>query len=344
LRSQRLEDRPIIIRLLRGRVPVGQETALVARLRTLGQDGAGPVPGFVGATFGFRRDGPELGFVALSTWQSIDAISRMTAGAPNAPLPSQQPGRQLTNLTIDLFEVTDESLAAINPEAAALGLIWGRVANHAESAAHEMIRRSAPGVTAAGVLGLHVGRRVVDGRSEILAVASWRDRLALHAFAHQRQGETIAPAFLELLTDWRFETYDCLPPGALEPAPAGPAVLLADDSGRYVDASPAVEGLIGVPAELVLGRTLDELTPANLRAATALAWSDFLAAGHGEGVFDLLRPDGEVVRVNYRARANCPVAGIHASILWAAGEAADDRPVAAVVGDLFPSSAVETAA
>ena len=337
------EDLPIIIRLLRGRVPAGQETALVARLRNLGGDGQGSVAGFVGATFGFRRNGPDLGFMALSTWQSIEAISRMTAGSPSAPWPSQQPGRDLASTTIELFEVADESLAALNPEAAALGLIWGRVARHAEAAAHEMIRQSAPAVAAAGVRGIHVGRRFVDGQTEILVVASWRDRLALHAFAQQRQGRTIDPAFLELLTDWRFETYDCLAPGGLLPAP-GPAVLLADDSGRYVDASPAIEGLLGVPAELVLARTLGDLTPVNLRPAVAGAWSDFLAAGRGEGVFDLLRPDGRIVRVTYRARANCPVAGIHASLLSASDEAGDDRPLADIVADLFPSSAVQSVA
>ncbi len=99
-----------------------------------------------------------------------------------------------------------------------------------------------------------------------------------------------------------------------------------------------------MPAELVLARTLGDLTPPHLRADIGGAWSDFLADGRGDGVFDLLRPDGGIVRVNYRAQTHCPVAGIHASVLWAPGEAGDDRSVAAIVADLFPSSAVHNSA
>ncbi len=331
----------MIIRLLRGTVPAGQEAALVGRLRALAIDA--PMRGFTGATFGFRRGGPELGFMALTTWESIDAIAQLTAGAPDGPVPAQLPGREVEHVSIDLFEAADESLAVLDGDVAALGLIWGKIAPHAESAAHEMIRASAQGIAAAGVRGLHVGRRVHDGQSELLVVASWRDRLALHAFAQRRENGAIDPEFLKLLTDWRFETYDCLAPGALKLAPAAPAVLLADDTGRYIDASPAIEAILGVPAELVMGRTLVDFTPPDRRGAAEAAWQSFLDAGSGQGTFDLLRPDGRVVTVVYRALANCPDSGIHASVLCVPGEAETDRPVASIVADLFPSVVVVAA-
>jgi PAS domain-containing protein len=337
------EDPSMIIRLLRGRVAHGQEVSLVTRLRGLGRDGRGPLAGFAGATFGFRPMGRDLGFVALSTWQTIEAIAAATAGDPDAPLPAQLPGRELIDPTIDLFEVADESPLGIHKDAAALGLIWARVAPHAESAAHDMIRASEPLIVAAGVRALHVGRRVAEGRTELLAVAAWRDRLALHEFAQQRTGGAIDPAFLSLLTDWRFETYDCLAPGSLHLALRGPAVLLADDAGRYLDASPAIEGLIGLPAELILGRTLADLTPPDVREAVAGAWSSFLAAGSGEGTFELLRPDGAIAPVSYRAIANCPAPGIHASVLAALGEPVDPRPVIEIVNELFPFPRVAVA-
>ena len=94
-----------------------------------------PVRGFIGATFGFRRTGPDLGFLALTTWDSIEAVARLTAGSPDRPVPSQLPGREVEQVSIDLFEAADESLAVLDGEAAALGLIWGKVAPHAESAA-----------------------------------------------------------------------------------------------------------------------------------------------------------------------------------------------------------------
>ena len=56
----------MIIRLLRGTVPAGQEAALVRRLRGLTMDV--PLDGFHGATFGFRRRGSDLGFMALDAF------------------------------------------------------------------------------------------------------------------------------------------------------------------------------------------------------------------------------------------------------------------------------------
>jgi PAS domain-containing protein len=331
----------MIIRLLRGTVPVGREGPLVERLRSLELDT--PPPGFIRASFGFRRSETDLGFVALTTWDSIESIARVTAGSPGGAVPSQPPGRELEHVSVDLYEAADESLVPPDGDAAALGLIWGKVAPHAEAAAHEMIRAIAPGVVAAGVRGIHVGRRMVEGQSELLVIASWRDRLALHAFARQRSRGAIDPEFLKLLTDWRFETYDCLAPGTPHLAPAGPAVLLADDTGRYVDASPAVEAILGLPAELVLGRTLAEFTPSGKRGSARTAWLEFLDAGCGEGNFDLLRPDGRVISVVYRAVANCPAPGIHASVLSLPDGPIVRGPVADIVAELFPSDAVVAA-
>lgn len=332
----------IIIRLLRGRVPKGQEGRLVERLR--GLDETGSRVGFAGATFGFRRSGDELGFLALSTWELFEAISQATAGPPDGTIASQPAGETLDAVTIDLFEAADGPPLPVRELAGgALGMITASVAPHAEAAAHEMIRNVGPEVGAAGVAGLHIGRRVLAGRTELLVVASWRDRLALHVFAQNRASGTLDPAFLRLLTDWRFETYDCLGPGATALPAAGPAVLLADDDARYVDASPSIEAIIGVPAELVVRQTLADLTPPGHRADAAAQWAAFLADGRASGEFDLVRADGGLVRVQFRALADCPRAGIHASVIGPVGQPPDPRSVAEIVASVFPD-AVEVAA
>ena len=249
----------MIIRLLRGMVPIGQEAHLVERLRRLDLDKAPPA-GFVGVTLGVRRTGDSLGFLALSTWTSIEAIAAATSGLPDQALPSQPAGRALESVAIDLFEVPEGPPLPVGVDrGGALGIVWARVAPHAEAAAHEMIRAVGPEVGAAGVAGIHVGRRVVDDQTELVVVASWRDRLALHEFAQHRARGTLDPAFLELMTEWRFETYDCVVAGTVSVPPAGPAVLLADDQARYIDASPGIETLIGLPAELVLRQSLADL-------------------------------------------------------------------------------------
>lgn len=299
-----------------------------------------PPPGFAGVTLGVRRTSDSLGFVALSTWTSIEAISAATAGPPDRALLGQPAGRALEGVAIDLFEVpAGPPLPAGVDYGGALGIVWAKVAPHAEAAAHEMIRAVGPEVGAAGVAGIHVGRRVVEGHTELLVVASWRDRLALHAFAQHRARGTLDPAFLELMTEWRFETYDCVVPGGGSVPLAGPAVLLADDDARYIDASAGIETLLGVPAELVLRRTLADLTPPLERPATVERWAAFLAAGEATGTFDVLRPDGGIQPVAFRAVTNCPRPGIHASVLSRLDDPPDPRSVREIVAEAFPEAA-----
>ena len=120
-------------------------------------------------------------------------------------------------------------------------------------------------------------------------------------------------------------------------------MLLADDDARYVDASPAIEAVIGVPAELVLRQTLADLTPPGHHADAAAQWAAFLAVGRASGEFDLLRADGGLARVQFRALADCPRPGIHASVISPAGLPPDARSVAEIVAAVFPD-AVEVAA
>jgi PAS domain-containing protein len=328
----------MIIRLLRGQVPAGRESTIVERLRALDTAGS-KGPGFVGATFGFRRANDGLGFLVLSTWESVDAISAATAGPPDVELPSQPAGDALEGVTIDLFEVADGPPFPVDAVAGgALGIVWARVAPHAEAAAHDMIRAVGPEVGAAGVAGLHVGRRVIRDQTELLVVASWRDRVALHEIAQGRANGTLDPAFLRLMTDWRFETYDCLASGSsLLPSP-GPAVFLADSRGHFVDASVGIESLLGVPAELVLRRTLPDLTPPERRPDAERRWAACLAAGEDSGTFEILRPNGRPLEVAFRAEADCPRAGIHALVLSSVAAAPDPRPVREIVAEAIPDT------
>ena len=313
------------------------------RVRALGVGSQAP-DGFVGATFGFRRSGDALTFLALSTWESIEAISEATGGRPDANLPSQPIRGDLDVVTIDLFELAEgPPLPLSATSGGALGIVWARVSPRAEAAAQQMIRAVAPEVGAAGVAGLQMGRRVLAGKTELLVVALWRDRVALHEFAQHRARGTLDPTFLKLLTDWRFETYDCLGPGASTLPSPGPAILLADSEARYLDASPGVETLLDVPAELVLRQTLADLTPPELRADVDHAWAAFLAAGEASGTFEILLPNGERRLIAFRAVTDCPRPGIHASVLSAPDAPPDVRSVRDIVADAFPEASFAAA-
>ncbi|MGH2463875.1 MAG: hypothetical protein ACRDGI_00290 [Candidatus Limnocylindrales bacterium] len=326
----------MIIRLLRGQVPAGQESNLVDRLRALSPEHS-KRPGFVGATFGFRRTGDSLGFLALSLWESVEAISAATAGSPDTTLPSQPAGDSLEAVEIDLFEVADGGPFPLDAVAGgALGIVWARVAPHAEAAAHDMIRAVVPEVGAAGVAGLHVGRRVIKDHTELLVVASWRDRVALHDFAQGRASGTLDPAFLRLMTQWRFETYDCLAAGSSSVPARGPAVLLADGHGHFVDASVGVEALLGLPAELVLRQTLADLSAPERRADAEDLWTASPTDGEATGTLEVRRADGTRLAVRVRAAADCPRPGIHASVLSPVDAAPDPRSIGELVAAAFP--------
>ncbi|MGH2513818.1 MAG: PAS domain-containing protein, partial [Candidatus Limnocylindrales bacterium] len=271
------------------------------RVRTLGV-GQADLPGFCAATFGVRRVTDGLDFLALSMWQSVEVISGLTGGLPDAGLPNRPTDDVLQGVAIDLYEVSEAPCRGVDAlGGGALGLVWASVAPHAESVAHDMIRAVGPELSEAGVAGLHVGRRVIDtGQTELLVVAAWRDRVSLHNFAQGGPAGPLDPAFLRLMTAWRFATYDCLGPGVTEVPSPGPIVLLADAHGRYVDASAGIEGLIGIPAELVLRQTLADLTPPDSRRAVATEWSNFMATGEAHGSFELLRPDGSTITVGFR--------------------------------------------
>jgi PAS domain-containing protein len=249
-------------------------------------------------------------------------------------MPGQPPQPSLSGFSIDLYEAADDEHAS-PAEARTLGLIWARVIPHAEATAHSMIRATEARINAAGVTSLHVGRRVVGNQEELLVVAGWRDRLALHAFAKGRSPSgPIDPSFLALLSEWHFSTYDCLAPGAAGLPEPGAAVLLTDTAGAIVDASPAIEDLLGVPGELVLGRPLLSLRPHQESAADSPAWSAALSR-ETETALRLEAGDGRVVTLRARSANECPRPGFRAMVLSRPDAGSDRRSVAEVVEEAF---------
>jgi PAS domain-containing protein len=328
------ETTRVIIRLLRGSLPSERSRLLLERLRALPAEVA-PPGGLLSFTYGFRNEPDHLSFLAISSWREYSDIADADGGT-SLTRPQARLGDLLDEAQVEHYELVDDSPGLPVLDGAVLGLVWGRVAPNAEGAAHDMVRHVRDEITRAGVLALHVGRRVVENQSEIVVVALWSSRIALHTFAKGRASGTINPEFLKLMTHWRFETYDCVGPDRFLVPGSGPAVLLADDDGRYVDASPGVEALLGVPGEFILHGQLEDVTPEGSRAEIQLAWRSFLEAGHQEGMLELRRHDGTRLTVKFRAEANCPHPGLHASLLsLPADDALDGRPLEQVVAEAF---------
>jgi PAS domain S-box-containing protein len=91
------------------------------------------------------------------------------------------------------------------------------------------------------------------------------------------------------------------------------AILVADDSGRYVDANPAACEMLGMERSELLGHTIFELAGVPPEQ-TGVLWQRFLDEQVQKGEFELRRPDGRRVCVEYAARAHF-VPGQHLSQL-----------------------------
>jgi PAS domain S-box-containing protein len=95
-------------------------------------------------------------------------------------------------------------------------------------------------------------------------------------------------------------------------AAARDAVLVIDDARNVVDANPAGFRLLGLSADDLLGRRLDDFLDPGTDLDTP--WRSFLDSGEQEGELRVLRPDGQVRHVEYSATARF-VAGRHLAIL-----------------------------
>jgi PAS domain S-box-containing protein len=82
------------------------------------------------------------------------------------------------------------------------------------------------------------------------------------------------------------------------------AMLIADDSGRYVDGNSAALTLFGVSlSELRRRRVVDFARPER-RGEVERDWALFLAEGSQAGQFELRRPDGQLRTLQFTARAS----------------------------------------
>jgi PAS domain S-box-containing protein len=97
---------------------------------------------------------------------------------------------------------------------------------------------------------------------------------------------------------------------AIDPGPV--AILVADETGRYVAANQFVCDLLGYSREELL-----RLTVTDVARNGAADYADMLKASHWEGVSAVSRKDGSTVDVRWAARET-RVAGmaVYVSVGW----------------------------
>jgi PAS domain S-box-containing protein len=91
--------------------------------------------------------------------------------------------------------------------------------------------------------------------------------------------------------------------------PPPTADLIADDRGRYVDCNELACELLGYSREELLKLSVWDLTPEGNEVDGLVLWQDFIHAGAQAGIYWLVRKDGSLVEVEYRAVANATPGG-----------------------------------
>jgi chemotaxis family two-component system response regulator PixH len=99
------------------------------------------------------------------------------------------------------------------------------------------------------------------------------------------------------------------------------ALIVADDSGRYLAVNDRVAELTGYGPQELTTMSVADLTPEDVEAMRPRLWSRFIEAGTQEGVYFLKRRDGLAVPMRYVAVANI-APGVHLSAL-----APTDQPI-----------------
>jgi PAS domain S-box-containing protein len=95
---------------------------------------------------------------------------------------------------------------------------------------------------------------------------------------------------------------------------ASVALIIADDSGRYVAANDRAAELTGYSANVLTTLSLADLTPEPDAETGQHLWSNFIETGAQEGVYLLKRRDGRSIPMRYVAIANI-APGLHLSAL-----------------------------
>jgi PAS domain-containing protein len=330
----------MILRLWRARLRPETEAELLDRLRVRvlalqRQGSAGPLD----VRYGFRHESGATSILGLTVWADYRTLLDATDGDLSRSIRPAALDDLCETTRADTFERIGPAPEQLQlTHGRILGLVTARIKPNHESSVQAMVDVSARQAIDAGALAAHRGRRLAETTTEIAVVVEWPDRETLRRFVRSRSAGALDPRFTEQLEEWQFETYAIVTPDRLLVPSAGPAVLLADDTGAYVDATPGVERVLGIVPELLFGRrVLDIVTEPDEAVAR---WSRFREDGEQEGLIDIRRPDGVLVRARYRAAADAAGAGLHGSVLCALDEVPDPRPIREIVAEAFPQVAV----
>lgn len=309
--------------MLRARVIAGEEARLARFVRDEAVANALKVPGLLSFQPAVRQSRAGTELVIVSTWTGFDDLAAVARDL-DTPLLIPDAELMLADSHAEHYELVIGEARAMPLREAKLRLTRIPIKPNVEASYYEAVRQWADRLLdEAGMVAFSLGRRVVGRQDEIVAAQIWQDEAALREAA----GSDIARPMggPELSSFWAtepaIEHFDALT--AIEPKPNAPAILLADDSRRYVHATPAAARLSGRPLARLLTMRVEDVSRPSERDGVAAAWEQFMADGSMRGPYVLSRPDGSEVEVRFASKANAPWPGSHASLLVPTDESDD---------------------
>jgi PAS domain S-box-containing protein len=91
-------------------------------------------------------------------------------------------------------------------------------------------------------------------------------------------------------------------PGHAHPEISGEYVVFVDANRRYLDVTEGVCSLLGYSRAELVGKTIDDITPPEIKGSVSAIFQQFVNAGGLSGQFLLMARDGRRVPIRYDAR------------------------------------------
>lgn len=306
----------MILRVLRARVIAGEEDRLARFVRDEAVAQALKMPGLLSFQPAIRKSRAGTELVLVSTWTGFEDLTASGARDLDAPISMPGVAPMIADNRSEHYELVIGEARAMPLSESKLRLTRIPIRPNRESSYYDAVRKWADRLLdQAGMVAFSLGRRVVGRQDEIIAAQVWQDEAALLEAAGPDLRRPMGGAELSeyWAADPAIEHFDAL--NAVKPRPNAPAILLNDDSRRYVHATPAAARLSGRSLARLLTMRVDDITRPSEREALPAYWEQFLADGYAEGPYTLERPDGSQVDVRFASKANVPWPGSHASLL-----------------------------
>lgn len=313
----------MILRVHRARVIDGQEPRVLRLIRDEAIAQALTIPGLMSYQPAVRTTPAGMELIVVSTWTGFDEL--VASGGALDGLPAfPEAASMLADPQVEHFELVIGEARAMPLREAKLRLTRIPIRLNLEARYYAAVRQWADRLLdETGLVAFSLGRRVVGRQDQIVAAMIWQDEAALLDAAGSDVGKPMGGRELSEFwaADPEIEHFDALT--AVAPRRDAPAILLVDDSRRYIHATPAAARLTGRPLARLLTLCVEDIAPAAEREPVLAAWSQFREHGSMEGPFTLERPDGSTLDVLYAAKANAPWPGAHAALLVPLGDGAD---------------------